>query len=254
MNVFNVLMDSLRLLRKRPQLFIPKLFSATVSSVWLIVMTELIRTGKFRLLLISYGLTMPVIMLLGVFVPLMTAEMIRDREREDLLTYSFYETLKHWKKILGIVLLLFIASIFSAAPAAVGSMLTLVSGSIAGAILGLSASLAIILALSFLIYFLPISVITEEKLIKGLESSVNTSMNNRREVGLLMVFSFSLFVLAVVAQGALRSLGFAAFIMGRLLSATVTTYTFIVSPNYYLKEKKSAEENSNKEEKPEKED
>jgi F420-0:gamma-glutamyl ligase-like protein len=51
-----------------------------------------------------------------------------------------------------------------------------------------------------------------------------------------VLFSFALFGLALAAEGALESLGFAGFVLGRLASSAVSTYVFVVSPKLYLEE------------------
>lgn len=237
MNIINVLLDSLKLLKKRPQLFLPKLSSALISSLWTIFLFILFQQRNLQALSMYYVITLPLIILLGVFVPLMTAEMIRNRNQDNLLKISFMKTAGYWKKIIAMSFTMLFIIIATSAPAAAGFIAFYMFDQVIYGVLGLLTSLLMILAASFLIYFLPISVISKDTFMSGLESSVETSMDNRREVSLLMVFSFGLFILAFASQGVMRQLGFAAFIFGRLLSATVTTYTFVISPNYYLKEK-----------------
>lgn len=253
MNIINVLLDSLKLLKRRPQLFLPKLTSALISSVWIIVLFGMLQARQLQQLVTYYTVTTPVIILIGVFVPLMTAEMIRSRDRKNLLRFSFIETLRNWKEVLGVTFLMFMIIFATSIPAIIGMVGMQLTGIISLGVLGIAISLLIVIGLSFLIYFLPISVISEDGLISGVQSSVSTSLENRREVAVLMVFSLGLFILAFASQGATRNLGFAAFILGRLLSATVTTYTFVISPNYYLKEKE-AEENMDEEDNSEEED
>jgi hypothetical protein len=240
-NIINVLLDSLKLLKRRPQLFVPKLTSALISSVWIIVLFEMLQARQLQQLITYYTATTPIIILLGVFVPLMTAEMIRSRDKGNLLRYSFVETLRNWREVLGVTFLMFIILLATSIPAILGLMGTTFTGTITIGFLGVAVSFLMILALSFLIYFLPISVLSENGLINGVQSSVNTSLGNSREVSILMLFSFTLFLIAFASQGATKDLGFAAFILGRLISATVTTYTFVISPNYYLKEKEAEE-------------
>lgn len=188
-----------------------------------------------------YIITTPIIIFLGVFVPMMTAEMIRNRDGEKILRSAFTETLMEWKKLLAFVFLMFMILFATAIPAFAGFVGYYASGLVVIAAIGFAVSMFAIIGIGFLIYFLPISVLSEDTFISGVRSSVKTSIDNRNEVTLLMVFSFGLFGLAFASQGLTRNLGFAAFILGRMLSATVTTYTFVVSPNYYLKEKEEEE-------------
>lgn len=237
-NIINVLLDSLKLLYRRPQLFVPKLSSALISSLWIIAVFTMLEARQFQRLFTFYGLTGPLIIVIGVFVPLMTAEMIRNRDREKLLKFAFLKTFGNWKKVIGVAFLMLMISFTAVLPATLGLSYYVVTENVLAGAIGVSLSLIILIVLSFLIYFLPISVLDEETVISGIESSVKTSMENRREVSALIVFSLGLFLLAFASEGLTRNLGFAAFVVGRLLSATVTTYTFVVSPNYYLMEKK----------------
>lgn len=241
MNIINVLLDSLKLLKRRPQLFAPKLVSAGISSIWALVLLNMFRSGTFQELTNFYILTMPVILLLGVFVPLMTADMIKNREKTGLLKLSFFETVRNWRKLLGITLLMFVTAFVSAVPAMLGFMALYMSSQPIFAAAGIAASLLFMLAVGFLIYFLPISALTENTLSSGLRESVRTSLDNRWEVSVLMIFSFGMFGLAAISQGVLETFGQVFFIIGRLISATVTTYTFVISPNFYLKEKEQTE-------------
>jgi len=194
-----------------------------------------------------YAVTTPIIIFLGVFVPMMTAEMIRNRDGEKMLRSAFVKTLREWKKVFAFVFLMFMVLFATAIPAFAGFIGYYASGLIALAVLGFGVSIFAIIAIGFLIYFLPISVLSEDTFISGVRSSVKTSIDNRNEVTLLMVFSFGLFGLAFASQGLTRDLGFAAFILGRMLSATVTTYTFVVGPNYYLKEREQKEDKASEE-------
>ncbi|MFB6114751.1 MAG: hypothetical protein ABEK04_00530 [Candidatus Nanohalobium sp.] len=169
----------------------------------------------------------------------MTAEMIRNRDKRKLLRSSFFNTVGYWRKVLAMTFLMLTIIFVTAAPAAIGFMAFYLTKQVLYATLGLAVSITSILVVGFLIYFLPISVLSENSFISGVKNSATTSIENRQEVVMLMIFSFGLFGLAFLSQGVLRKLGFAAFILGRLLSATVTTYTFVVSPNYYLKDKEN---------------
>ncbi|AOV95260.1 hypothetical protein AQV86_05070 [Nanohaloarchaea archaeon SG9] len=237
MNIINVLLDSLKMLKRRPQLFLPKLASALISSAWIILIFSMLEARQLQQLTAVYTITTPFIVLLGVFVPLMTAEMISNHERKNLLRSSFLKTAKNWKKVLGVTFLMFMVIFTVSIPSILGlTGFWLFENALIG-LAGISVSVLILVGLSFLIYFLPISVLAEDSVISGVRSSMDTSLENRREVSVLMAFSLGLFLLAFGSQGVTRNLGFTAFVFGRVLSATVTTYTFVVSPKYYLKEK-----------------
>lgn len=237
MNIIKVLEDSLVLLRQRPQLFVPKITSALISSYWIIYLFTLVEQAKLQELVLIYLLTVPLITLLGVYVPVLTAEMIRNRDRENILRESIVRSGSYWKEIVSATFFLLSLLVLTSMPASLGILAFFRFGEFLFGVIGIAISVTAILIMGFAIYFLPISLITQDGLLSGIKDSASTSYQNRNEVLLLMLFSFTLFGLAFTAQGLLRDLGLLAFILGRVLSATVTTYTFVVSPNYYLKQK-----------------
>jgi len=74
--------------------------------------------------------------------------------------------------------------------------------------------------------------------IDGFRESASFSSKNRREVTVLIVFSFVLFGVSAASSGVMRTLGTIGFILGRLTSAVVGTYLIVVSPKYYLEKEK----------------
>ncbi|MFB6147440.1 MAG: hypothetical protein ABEJ66_01010, partial [Candidatus Nanohaloarchaea archaeon] len=71
---------------------------------------------------------------------------------------------------------------------------------------------------------------------RGFRDSARTSMENSREVVPLTLLSFALLAAASLTPDAgMKLLGYAGFLTMRLVSGIVTTYIFVVSPNYYLR-------------------
>ncbi|MFB6180819.1 MAG: hypothetical protein ABEJ93_02990 [Candidatus Nanohalobium sp.] len=178
---------------------------------------------------------MPLIILLGVFVPLMTAEMVRRKDEEGILLKGFTATLKQWPQVLATCFLMFVVIVVTSVPAVLGFSLFYLTGSMVYLAGGIGLTVLLTLVESFLIYFLPISVVTERSFFTGLKNAVKSSFDSKKEVSALTLFSFAMFGIVLTAQGPLEGLGASFFVLGRLLSAAVTTYMFVVSPNFYLK-------------------
>lgn len=224
-----VLEESFRLLKERPRIFLPKLISTFIGAVWFIGIFS--NTGQ----LFFYAVTGPLVVLLGVFVSIMLASMVKNRDAEDILSKSFHDTLNRWKQLLGFSLIVFLAGILVYIPAVIGFALYWVYSSLLFLVAGALLSLLMVFGFGFLIYFFPISLLEKNSVLKGLKDSSVTSLHNSKEVTLLTVFS--LLILAgtsTLTNQSLQIFGYAIFLGLRLLSGVITTYVFVVSPTYYL--------------------
>lgn len=227
MSLGSILRKSMHELRERPVYFIPRLISTSISSVWFLYM---IQKPDIQ----TYLLTAPLIILMGLFVPVMVAYMV---ENDAGLAEGFQATLKRTDKILGSTLAFFLAGAVTAVPTVAGLLVYQISGSYTALALGLLLSIAAVLVTGFASYFLPITLI-RNGVIDGFRESASFSSENRKEVTALIVFSFLLFGVSAASSGVMQALGTIGFILGRLTSAVVATYLIVVSPKYYLEKEK----------------
>lgn len=231
MSLVDILRKSMNELQESPIYFIPRLISTSISSAWFLYMVQMPDPE-------TYLLTAPLIIFMGLFVPVMVAYMV---ENDGGLAEGFRATLKRSDKVLGSTAAFFLAGAFTAIPTALGLLIFQISGSLTALALGLLLSIAAILLTGFASYFLPITLI-RNGVIDGFRESASFSSENRREVTALMVFSFLLFGVSAASSGVMQALGTLGFILGRLTSALVGTYLIVVSPKYYLEKEKEDEE------------
>lgn len=234
MGLREVLVESFRMLLDQPKMFAPRLISTGISTAWILSFPGLY-TGEISSVnlstLIYYLASMPFIVLLGVFVSVMLAEMVADR---PLLKKSFLKTLHRWKTILAVSTALTMSTVIFYLPTAAGLYVTFATGQMLFTLAGAIVSLVLIFGFSFAIFFLPISITESKGLSESFLKSFKASRQKSKEVTVLMLFSLALLGVAFSMQGVLQGLGIAGFILSRFTSAVTTTYLFVVSPKMYL--------------------
>jgi len=229
-----ILRESFEMLMDKPKMFIPRFISTSISTLWVLSFPG-IYSGNLSAVnmesMIYYLSSMPLIVLLGVFVSVMLAEMVADK---PFLKKSFLKTLDRWKTILGVTVGILASTILFYITVSIGFFLSLSTGSLIFTGLGALVSLVLALGFSFAIFFLPISITENERLLKSFKASMGASKRNSKEVALLMIFGIGLLGVAFSMQGTLQSVGVAGFVVSRFISAVMTTYLFVVSPKMYM--------------------
>jgi len=236
MGLRQILVESFQLLWDQPKIFVPKIISTSISTLWILTFPG-IYAGNISSIGMStltyYLASMPLIALLGVFVSVMVAEMVADR---PLLRESFVKTVGRWRTILSATLAMILSTFVLYIPTALGGLLSFTTGSFVYVFVGAIVSLVLIFGFSFAIFFLPISITRENKFLKSFSSSLNASREKSKEVSLFMLLSLLLLGVAFSMQGVLEGIGILGFAASRFLSAVTTTYLFVVSPKMYLVE------------------
>lgn len=230
-----ILRSSFKMLLDRPQLFVPRLVSASFSSALFayILLDGIVLADAYVMLA---GL--PALIVLGVFTPVMTAAMVRIKDGKKLLMRGFSEALENWKGMLALIALSTGILLLTGIIYTVGLGAAIITESIALLIVVLMLNVLIALVAGFYLYFTPIAILDDRGARESLRKAFNSSNRNRKEVSLLMLFSFTLLLLSSTVSGTLRTLGITAFVLGRLSSSVTGTYLLVISPNYYLQEAK----------------
>lgn len=226
-----LIIESFQELQDRPSLFLPKIFTSLIGSIWMLAVLRGTKTMNTEL--ITGGLLVfPAVFFLGVWSPVIVAEMVKEKSglKEALMSSTDY-----LGRIIGTAIILIAGTTVSLIPFYAGVAALVIYGTILPAVIGGILSAIMVLAVVYGIYFLPVTLI-DNNLGKSFRESFNTSRNNSREVTALLMFSFALLGLAALTTGRLRNLGIAGFITGRAISSIISTYTVIISPKYYLKE------------------
>ena len=223
-----VLKESFEMLFEKPKLFVPRLFSASVSSLMIIGwFTGFLTTTQF---LASF----PIVAVIGAFTPVIVSSMVEEKEEKNALKKAFTDSLQLWKQVLGLTLLTMFLAFLNSLPLSLGLIITYITGNSLYLFAGGLISLLILLGISFGLYFVPISLVKDRELFVGLQNAFSTSNRNRREVFTLTLFSLAILLASSTVTGRLRDIGFTVFFLGRMVSSVVGTYLLIVSPHFYL--------------------
>lgn len=223
-----ILSSSFEMLLERPTLFIPRLVSTGLSTS-LIVAWFSGWLGSFLFIAVF-----PLVAVLGAVTPVMVSSMVEKEDSNHLLRHGLYNSMALWKPIAGLTVFTTFLAFLNSLPLALGFLAAYTTGNIVYATLGMALSLLILLGVSFGLYFVPISIVRDESFFQSLQSSFNTSNNNRKEVVMLTLFSLAVLVVSSYFTGWLKDIGLLVFSAGRMISAIVGTYLLVVSPQYYL--------------------
>lgn len=234
-DVRNVLVESFRLLLDQPRLFVPKIFSTLTASLFLVYLisspSAISRMNPFNAMVLILG-SLFMLSLLGVCSSMMLSAMVKSTDPS--LYRSFIEVMNRYSNVLKASAVTIITGLFISVVFTFGYWLYLVTGSITYLILAGVFFLFAVLAVSYLGYFLPVTLVVDSSFRGALGSSVESSNRNRKVVVSLLLFSLLLIALAFSSAGYLEKLGYAGFIAGRLISSVVNTYIFTVSPAFYF--------------------
>lgn len=228
LRISELLLKSFRLLSEEPRLFLPKLVSTFLSSIWMLgSISGYLSTVQ---MLVSF----PLIIIIGVFVSLMVASMVKNRESENILKDGFLGASKSWKAIIPTAVFFLVTGFLVVIPLGIGLTYFIQFGNLFALVTGSVATLVMVLAISFSSYFLPITLLEEGSFTSGFRESMQSSRRSSRTVMMLTLFSMTLLVFAFASSEFLQTLGYIGFLGGRLLATTVNTYLFVISPSYYL--------------------
>jgi hypothetical protein len=219
-----LLFCSAELLRERPALFAPKLVTTFLGAVWFIAFLE---EAASPLLFVA---SVPLLTAMSLFASVLLAGAVREGSlaagaREIVQPRKFAE-------LIATSIALFVAILLISLPLSTGIFVYRTSGSLVWLGAGAALTVGMMLGLSFLGYFLPVTLLERGPLSAAM-SSARHSSQNRRDVAALTLLSLLLLGVAFSLQEELRFLGYAGFVAGRLLSSAANTYAFVVAPTYY---------------------
>ena len=235
MNLKTLLIESWKELKQRPSFFVPKITTSIIGSLWLLSVINLIgdpftqATVEPQALLLSL-IAFPVILYLGLLSPVIVAEMVKNNGK---LIQSTKAALSYTPKLIATVFVLLILYTILIVPFSLGLVAVIITESLVIAVLGSLTTLIGAAAISYRLYFLPVTL-TEHTALKSIKESSTTSTKHKKEVTLLLLISIFLAVLSVISSGAAQRLGMIGFILGRAVSSAITTYTLIVAPKAYF--------------------
>ncbi len=254
--------ESLNLLYKEPKMFLPNMTVAALYAVFELFLlkfslelfgnTETLSSAEVRNMVSS---NMSLLLTILAFYPLLAAL--------DLISYAMYPSmvLDHYNKkdislrraasaalkawriwlSLGLVILLFavcvtpLFSLFFALYYMTQNYVYL----ILGVLLFLGAVVLLMLSLFFV---MPIGIIDKEKTLESFRKSYRLGRENKKEVSLMVFFSFAVIAIAFVvgsnqnisSNRGLTYMAIALFLLIKMLQSTIYTYISVINPYYYL--------------------
>lgn len=247
-----ILKESLKLLIKKPKVFIPRLVTTLLYSFYILLL------GKI-LIDLSSGITsalwndilslIPFIVLLppiDLITYAMYPSMVHDYQsgREISLLNSFKKAIRAWRVILALLILLtvlfvtflFIMSLFSIALITTKNVLFL--------FLTIFIILALIIISAILLFFVvPIAVIENKGVIDSFRESFQLGLRHKGNLFRVNLFFMALmlitFLIVMVTnfQGILAYYAILLFVITRFLQALIYTYICIINPYFYIAQK-----------------
>jgi hypothetical protein len=233
--IVQILEDSFKLLMRKPRLFVPKIFSTLTASLFLVFLlsspSRIAQMNPVNAISLMVG-ALFMLSLLGVYSSMMLSSMVKSSNSS--LYASFIDVLGKYSNVLkastaSITAGLGVGVVFTA-----GYWLYLSTGNPVYIFLAGFFFLSSVIAISYLGYFLPVTLLVEKNFKSAFGSSMKSTGENRKVVLVLLLFSVALIGLAFFSAGFLEKLGYIGFVVGRLVSSVANTYIFTVSPTYYF--------------------
>ncbi|MFH1544603.1 MAG: hypothetical protein ABIE23_00715 [archaeon] len=264
------MIDSFKALKDNPKLFLPKIFLALVWSVFLIYTGTLfiqlmeireinLTTGNHALIQASLasllqGLAVLLVLTIIFFLidTIINASypfMVKSYYRRERISFSesISMVLKNFSSIVLPIILAFLLSLAVLIPFILLFVFFFISQNALPAMISLLLLIIAAFITSVLVFFIyPVSALEK----KGIGSIMHTIRIGRKHakpvsLGVLIVFALSLTTLAIGFLGesiGLSSLiGFALFILLRIIVALISTYQMVLNPVLYLEYEKEME-------------
>jgi FtsH-binding integral membrane protein len=269
MHLTEILIESFRLLRREPKIYLPRIFTTVLYTVFLLytasfslritraINLEVLRAQMMRGVpdlgralsqfwgqIVFFLLFFLVVYAVDILSYGMYATIVRDYHSKNKvnLTNSLNEALKKTKTLflLGLVILAFIGAFLVVY--AFMSTAFIVTQNPAFLVLALLVLLTVFIGFAVLFFFsVPVAVLEDVKLAVAMRKSMDLGIRNK---GIVLKTNFLFAGLMLVTLGVAMFADFkgkiglaavTAFIVGRLLQALVYTYISVVNPVAYLK-------------------
>ena len=256
MELIELLKDSLKLLRTKPKVFIPKFVTTALYTVCILILMKItmelneLATGfvdrAVVIQLAGYALLTLIFLVFIYFIDLLTYAMypsiVSDyHNRKDIsLRKALREAMGSWLILIVLGIAISVMAVCIIIPFAI--FMTLVRENLYLMLPLLLLALAIILVFAMLVFFvIPVAVIEKKGFIQTFRDSFKLSFKHRWNVlGINMVFLFlTLLTLAIGMLSGFRGsagyLAIALFILVRFIQATIYTYISVINPYFYVK-------------------
>ena len=243
-----ILKDSLILLKKEPKVFVPRLITTAVYTLFIFYSAKVTfdiftGVGNFRDMLIL-GIFSPILLGIDLVSYGMYPKIIMDYYdgKKINLTGILLETLKSWKILLvfGIIISIFIFIFIGLMSVLYG--IALAAGNFAILFLATVFAILILLIFSTASFFvMPVGILEKQGVVNTLRKSIGLSIMHKKDVLnvniVFMILAIVTIIIATLSEfgGIFTYLAFAVFLIARLFQAVVYTYIGVVNPTVYLK-------------------
>jgi len=248
-----VLLEALALLRARPKLFLPRIFTTLVYTAFLLYLSGSLYEVSLRLqqgevaalrgLALSLAVLTPGILAVDMLTYGMYASLAEQHRRGAVsLRLAVEEALSRWRSLfaIGAAALLFVGALFLLSGMALTGFVY--TRSPIFALTTIAILLLGIAAFAILFFFsVPVAVLENRGFLAALERSATLGIRRRGEVMMLnlffvvLIFVTMLIGMATQLTGAVAA-GALLFLAVRLVQAVVYTYVSVVAPTAYLLE------------------
>jgi len=253
MDVLRVLKESLQLLRAKPKVFIPRLVTTAIYSLYLLYMAwaaadltfpiqpEKAASMLFPSLLVLASL--PLLYFIDILSHAMYPRIVADFRKGNKISLreSLKDGLRAWKVVVALELVLFAFVFIIAAPASVFAATYVYTGNIVPLAIASALAFCLIIAFAVLMFFVvPSAVLEKRGVVESFSKSMRLGVEHRGSLlKLNILFTALLGVTLAVAYYVkadnLLSLASAALFVGvRLLEAVTYTYVSVTNPTAYI--------------------
>ncbi len=258
MELIELLKDSLKLLRTKPKVFIPKFVTTALYTICILVLMKItLELNEFAtgftfvdratiIQLAGYALMTLIALIFVYFIDLLTYAMypsiVSDyhNKKKISLRKALRKALGSWLVLIVLGIAISVMAFFIIIPFAI--FMTLVRENLYLMLFLLLLALAITLVFAMLVFFvIPVAVIEKKGFTKTFRDSFKLSFKHRWNVlGINLVFLFlTLLTLAVGMlsgfQGSAGYLAIVLFVLARFVQATIYTYISVINPYFYVK-------------------
>ena len=242
MGFINVVRNSFSLLRKKPQIFLPKVALNLVwSIIWLTVATTLKQPTSFtpRHYLILGGFIL-VLTPVNIWIFNSYVFLVRQfREKRFSMRKAFRKGLRKMPQSLSSMAITSILTLLVSIP---GILITLHGISSDSSFITLSGYILTGISVTSVFisfYLVPASVITgKDSFRKNFRNGFQASVEMRQETAMLAIITILLLVSTVFLEGFLRNIGIVGYLGFRMVYGVVNVYILLLNPSLLMDYKK----------------
>jgi len=257
MDLAKVLLESFRLLREAPKVFVPRLATTAVYSVfivysmWLLQDIDSIKDPQMMSQLFSKTLlfvsTLPLLYFMDILSYAMYPRIVADYRKKGPISLfaALKDGLKAWRIVLALGAVVFAFLMVVVSVSAVSAALTVVTGSPVFLVFAALLTLLLILFFSIVVFFVvPSAVLNGRGILESFRESITLGFENKWDLlklnAMFMALILATMAMAYLAKAdaLLSAASIGVFILLRLVEAVVYTYLSVANPVAYLEVKK----------------